>query len=579
MFKQRKIHQFIEKYGWELSDYGWGISDNDFSELEEFLNKIHGFLYVIKRINKLQRRDKEYVIQTLKNYKKYGFNEVQVEDILYDKINFIKNNKDTFKYPDLDHLYYAFYNYEDFYKKFIDDYQKERKEESTVKTLVSYYEVINKYYREFHSTFGEINCVNPVYNIEKYIFSLSPRCLCSFFEYAKENKIPNTIQRQFLRFSAIENDYFKNLSIRDFNDILEFVFKHNDIANQKDVVGRKLTMLVYFKDELSNNWNYLNALGNLPDDYILGIFKENNFLYDANFLNLLKESDNHIKITITNFIKEVGSHYNDKYYKILNSDIINRIGSRTLELVLDKIKEEKNEEESIAIEKIDFIMNCAILDDMNFITSSLSFIENDEDIRLISTKINCVKNIIPHIYNKEIPIKAYSMYLEILNYGLNTKTIEEQIDILEAKNKYFEKMDAYKKIGELDKSSISLLDSEDNRNDLFYNFISKTVDCYGNNTTKEIIERLSKIKDEDNKKMYIEFIIDEFFISSDDRRQKLLLNLFDNKSVSVDFGENNENVISVSPHVHNIVSNSNSPLEFVNKDTGLKIFVKRIKKD
>lgn len=577
MFKQKKIHQFIKKYGWELSDYGWGISDNDFSELEEFLNKTHGFSSLIKKINKLQRKEKEYVIETLKDYKKYGFNEIQVEDILYDKINFVKNNKHAFKYPNLDHLYYVFRSNEEVYKSFIIDYKEEKEEQSTTITLASYYEVINKYYKEFSLMFKE-KLELPVNKFEKYLFSLSPRCLCNFFGFVNENKIPISIQKEFLN-QIGGKEYFSKLSISDFNDILEFIFKCKDETNQKVVLDRKIDIILSLEDEFKNNWSYINALGNLPDDYILGIFDDKSIEYDTNFLILLKESDNHIKNVITNFIDEIKSHYNDSYYKILKSDIINKLSSNTLEFVLNNVIKLSREDESIKFEKIHFLMNCAVLDNKMFIEKSLKYVENDEDVRIISTKINCIKNIIPHVYNNEVSIDQYEKYLSILSDGLDGKSINEQIDILESKCNYFEKTNAYGIMDRLDTKFISLLNIEENRNDTIYSLINKSCGCYSDDIAKNIIDRIEKLKTHDNKEMYIDFIIDEFFASSDTNRQRVLLNLFDNKTVSINFAENNSSVVAVSPFVHGIVSNSDEPLEFVNKDTGLKIFVKQMKKD
>ncbi len=573
MFKQRRINDFIEKYGWELSD-------NDFEELEEFLNKLPNFSHISKKINKLSKRERNYILLTINNYKKHHFSPEQVETIINDKLNFIKKNKDNLKYIDFDHLYYALNSNEKVYRQFINEYQSSKDEGSTAISLASYYEVIDKYYKEFHNAFEDVlDKKNYNDDFESYIYSLKPGCLCSFFGFTKENKIPVSLQKKFFKIIKKDNEYFDKLSIRDFNDILEFIFKYQDEVNRKDILDKKLTMVMYFKDELKNNWNYLNALGNLPDDYIMGIFKEDNLSYDINFINLLKESDNHIKLIITDFISGVKSHYNDEYYKILNSYIFNKLSSNTIEIVLEKIKSLRNESIEVRKEKFDFIMSCAVLDNEGFIMKSLDFIEKDEDIRLISTKINCVKNIIPHIYNNELPIKEYNKYLEILNSDLEGKNVEEQVDILEAKNKYFEKMDSYRKISNLNKDAISLLVDENNRNTSIYKFLNQSADYYEENITKDIIKRLTKLQKDDDKEMYINFIIDEFFVSSDENRKKVLLNLFDINSISIDFEENNENTISVSPYVHRIVSENNGPMEFVNKDTGLKIFVKTNQKD
>lgn len=565
MFKKRSISNFIEQYEWELEE-------NEFFELQVFLNKIPRFTSIIRKINKLPKKEKDYVLETINNYKKYRFKPEQVELLLNDKLNIIKNNH---KLLNLDRLYYAFNCDDRVYNSFITDYDNSKNQLSTTISIASYYEIINKYYRDFHILFKDsLTTKDSPYEFNKYLFSLTPRFLSSFFEFAKENKLSISIQKRFLNIIAENNLYFENLSIMEFYAILDFAFKCEDETNQRDVLDRKIKMIMYFKDEIKNDLNYLNALGNLPDDYVFGIFEENNLSYDINFLNLLKESESTTKDKIIDFIHEVGSHYNDNYYKILNSDIFNKLSSTTIELALNKISEVHNQDEDIRIEKIDFIMSCIVLNDKKFVLDSLDFIEKDEDIKLVSTKINCVKNIIPHIYINEVSTDQYNKYLEVLSEGLNGKTVDEQIDMLEAKMNFFEKMDAYKDVDKLSKNLISLLNRDNNRNDIIHNFIYKTTDGY----IKDRIDEKLSLLDKDDKEMYVNFVMDEFFDSVDKKRKETLLRLFDKNTIKIGFEENEEKLIEVSPYVYSIVENNEEPLKFVNDKTGLKIFVKQIKK-
>ena len=112
----------------------------------------------------------------------------------------------------------------------------------------------------------------------------------------------------------------------------------------------------------------------------------------------------------------------------------------------------------------------------------------------------------------------------------------------------------------------------------FYSFISNTSSNYNNSVVEKIVDGLSNLRNNKDKEAFINFVVDEFFVLSNKKRQETLLELFDDKKVAVDFSENKEETISVSPYVHSIVNNSDRPMEFVNKDTGLKIFVKTAKK-
>ena len=573
MFRQKKIHRFVEKYGWDLAD-------NDFGELEINLNKISNFPYIIRKISKLSKKDQEYVVSSINNYKKYHFNEEELELILNTKLNYIKkNSKDGFKHIDFDHIYYAFKPNGEFFKYYISEYQKSKQDSDSSINLGSYYDAINKHYKQFNKVFKKVVESSNYEVLNKYIYALPPRSLCSFFEETKKRKIPIDVQRGFFDYIANDERVFDTMSISEFRDILNFVLKFEDESNQRDLIDKKLIIVKEFTDELKNDWCFLNALGNLTDNYILGIFKEESITYDMNFLSLLKEVDNHMKCIITDFIRNVNSHYNDDYYKILNSDLFTRIGDSTIGLILREIEKIKDEEPEYKTEIINCIMSCAILDDENVIKKALEFIEDDTDIKLISTKITCIKNIIPHMYNEDVSYEGYIRYLDLLNDCLEGKTTEEKIDVLETKTNFIEKRKVYKNVDKVSKKAMRLLDDEENRHKDIYNFISNTSSNYDNRVVEKIVDSLSNLRNNKDKEAFINFVVDEFFISSDKNRQETLLELFDDKKVAVDFSENKEETISVSPYVHNIVNNSDRPMEFVNKDTGLKIFIKTAKKD
>ncbi len=573
MFRQKKIHKFVEKYGWELVD-------NDFDKLEIFLNQISNFTSIIRRINKLSKMDQEYVVSSINNCNKYHFNEEELELILNTKLNYIKkNSKKGFKHIDFDHIYYAFKPNAEFFKYYIMEYQESKQDSSSSINLGSYYDAINKHYKQFNKVFKRVVESSNYEVLNKYIYALPPRFLCSFFEETKEQRISINIQRKFFDYISNSERMFDKLSMSDFRDILEFIFKCDDQANERDLLDKKLLIVKEFKDELKNDWCFLNALGNLTDNYILGIFKEDSITYDMNFLSLLKEVDNHTKGVISDFIRNVNSHYNDDYYKILNSDLFTRLGDSTIELILKEIEKVKDEETDYRIEIINCIMSCAILDDENVIKKALEFIEEDNDIKLISTKITCIKNIIPHMYNEEVSYEGYIRYLDLLNDHLEGKTIEEKIDILETKANFIEKRKVYKNVDKISKKAMRLLNDEENRNKDIYSFISNTSSNYNNSVVEKIVDGLSNLRNNKDKEAFINFVVDEFFVLSNKKRQETLLELFDDKKVAVDFSENKEETISVSPYVHSIVNNSDRPMEFVNKDTGLKIFVKTAKKD
>lgn len=573
MFKQNKISKFIEKYGWELSE-------NNFDELEVFLNKINRFPSIIRKIEKLSNRKQEYVLTTINNYKKYGFTEEDLELVLNAKLNYIKNyGKENFNNIEFDHIYYAFKPNREFFEYFISEYYKSKENSTNDITLGSYYSVINKNYKEFNQVFKKAIDSENYDELNNYIYSLSPRFLCLFFEYTKENKIPTDIQARFFDYVSTKDRMFDMPSIRDFNDILEFIFKCEDKTNQRDILDRKLVIVKHFRNDLKNNWCYLNALGNLSDNYILGIFKEKDILYDSNFLSLLKDSDNQTKNAVTYFIKNMDSHYNDYYYKILNSEVFNKIGYSTIEFILKEIENIKDEKAVILKEKVNIIMNLAILDNEEIIKKTLNFVKNDSDIKLVSTKINCIKNIIPSVYSKEVSIDGYGRYLELLSDGLENKSVDDQIDILEAKANFFEKTNSYSNVGKISKRAIQLLDEEENRTRDVYSFVSSTSSNYDSVIVEKIVEGLSNLKTYRDKETFIDFVVDEFFVESRKERQETLLGLFESKEVIVDFCENEEGFVQVSPYIHSVVEKSNKPMEFVNKETGLKIFVKTNKKD
>lgn len=567
MFRQNKINKFIKKYGWELFE-------NNFDELEIFLNNVNGISSFIRKIEKLSKRDQEYVVSSINGIRKYGFNEEELELILKTKIKYIKeNSKENFKRINFDHIYYAFRPNKEFFTYYIKGYQYS-KNDSTSVNLAGYYDTINKYYKQFNKVFKKVIESENYEKLNRYIYSLPPRFLSLFFEYTKEHKIPINTQTAFFNYLAQHDRIFNLSSARDFNDMIEFVFKCEDDTHQQDIVEKKLNIVNHFRSDLENNWCYLNAIGNLTDRYILGIFNDKNILYDANFLNLLKESDNHTKSVITDFIRNMDSNYNDYYYKILNSDTFSKLSYSTVEFILKEIESMKDVEPDILMEKVNIIMSWAVLDDTDIIKKTLDFVEEDSDIKLLSTKINCIKNIIPYVYSGKVSRDYYGRYLELLNEGLEDKSIEDKIDILETKADFFEKECAYSNVDKISKVAIKLLNEEDNRNKDVYTFISNTSSNYDNVIVEKIVEGLSNLKRNKDKESFIDFVVDEFFVESNKNRQELLLELFDSKKVVVDFAENVEKSIEVSPYVYNVVSNNDEPLEFTNKDTGLKIFVK-----
>lgn len=395
--------------------------------------------------------------------------------------------------------------------------------------------------------------------------------------FLKENKISKKTGKYFLEYLTTTNGYFSSLPIKDLSNILKFIFyRENAINNNRIIIYKKIDIILKYKDNLANMWDYLNDLNKLPENYFVSIFSENSVSYDKNFFNLLKRSDTETVKRIISFIENVNSNYNDQYYKILNSNVFNGLEFEIIDLALNKIETIKEEEiDGIAKnEKNILVMMCANLDDCEILEKSYSFIEKDKDTRLISTKINCIKSIIPYLEKGYISKGQYFEYLEILSNDLEDNTILEQTHILESKTNFFEKTNSYSNIGRINSMSISLLKDEKNRNSSTYNFIEKTVTCYDDLVTEQIISLLSNINNESDRKTFVDFVLDDFFISSDEKRQKTLLDLFDNKKLKINFQEAEESIISVSPYIYNVVSNSSEPLEFVNNKTGLKIFVK-----
>ena len=198
MFRQKKIHRFVEKYGWDLAD-------NDFGELEINLNKISNFPYIIRKISKLSKKDQEYVVSSINNYKKYHFNEEELELILNTKLNYIKkNSKDGFKHIDFDHIYYAFKPNGEFFKYYISEYQKSKQDSDSSINLGSYYDAINKHYKQFNKVFKKVVESSNYEVLNKYIYALPPRSLCSFFEETKKNMVT-------LRYDNPKNNQKKNV--------------------------------------------------------------------------------------------------------------------------------------------------------------------------------------------------------------------------------------------------------------------------------------------------------------------------------------------------------------------------------
>lgn len=279
MFKKKndkKIIEFIDRYSWELS----GLS---YKELKMFLDDVNGFQLLIPKIDKLNEKQKIYVLSTIIDYKKFGFNHKDVELILEHKLDLIKDFKGIKKFPNLDRVYYALQPNEILYRTVIADYRKgllleyDNELQNGDTNLRDYVEVLSKYYKEFHNIMDEqLSTIS----LKKQLLFFKPKHLRIFLEFDNIYSTQDNKKRLFNYLTTTGSsmvDDIEVLNSDDFHELLMFVFSkssQDDEGLDDYDIDAKLKLLpeiisrMNYVSEYKLDREFINNLNTLPVSFL-----------------------------------------------------------------------------------------------------------------------------------------------------------------------------------------------------------------------------------------------------------------------------------------------------------------------
>lgn len=608
MFKDKKIQEFIEKN--EEAFY-----NHNYAELEEFLRKIDGIESIISKINKLSNQDANYALLTISKYQDFHLDEDAVGLILNHKLELIKQFKNDEYYPELDHIYYALQPNECLYKIFVQDYKENISATSRIyigsqktgSTLENYSYVLSKYYKEFH---GMLEKSSSTVTLKKRLTALAPkyiRTLLSFQNNYSKLEYKRKIFHSFVVDEKTSN-MINDLSLDRFCILIQFLFSFNEELDQNQVLASKLKLVPEILKLVQSSSNIQNKnldmklllhnLSGLPEYYMIQLGEDiasiDNLklseIQISNFLEIFSKEEGR---KIVEYISESSPNYDEEIYQLLTSREFNMLPMTYKQLIMKYLPGRKKSNVEVYQAQKEFLFNSDSYDyaftllelNPSYFEKTLEFIADEEDAEVLKAKFEALICIREELESNCISLEQYQKYLEILNKDLESKTKKEKKKYLKARSKYFEKNSFASFINHFesnkkDEALIKLLETENSVKKMkkYYSF-AEFVDLYDSNIVSIAVERLSSMQFKKNIKMFVDFITDEYFMNSDVNRQKTLLNLFSIESETEKIGRNLEITVPDISYLESVIAENNKTLEFKNKETGMKVFVKTTTKN
>lgn len=598
MFKNKKIKKFIEKYSEDFSNH-------NYAELADFLSGVEDIEIIISKINKLSKEDADYVLSTIIKYKEFNFDQDTVDLILSHKLDLIKKFGTHCECPNLDRIYYALEKNRNLYKSFVQDYKENHITDYEDKfmltlaqngTLTSYSSVLTNYCNKVHNI---LNKCNSTVTIKKYLLALSPRNLEFLLAFNNEYTVSEPQYRKKVFNSLVKNDTstlnaINSLSFDNFQAFIRFLFSFHNELDKDQVLESKLKLVpeilsIALSSEQNKDSNMkllLHNLKALPDYYIISLaedmpFNINDGEWQSEFLDYLSKKEG---CQLIEYINESHSpDLDEEIYQLLISKEFRFLSTKQKELIMEHLPGRKKTNLEIYQAQKEFLLksNSYLLElDPIYLEQTLKFIEDDDDIEILKTKEEALGYVQEELENHNISLDIYQKYLDILEKNLEGKSNKEKRKYIKARSRYFEEhsltdfINSFK-FNESNQGLTELLETENSIKKMkqYYSF-AKSVDCYDSSIADMAVERLASIPSKKNTKMFVEFITNPYFVNSDLNRQKTLLNLFPIESTTQSFDQELEVVIPDLSYVKDVVLNSDTPVEFKNNKTGMKVFVK-----
>lgn len=523
--KEIRINRFINSCRKDKLDY------------EVYYPKLYNiskFSKLIKKINRLNPEEKEYVLSPLKSMK-YGLKEDEVYQIMKNQLDIVRKKQES-NIVDLTKLYLATTKvYKGLYQELLEAYLTNKS--------------IGKYQSKDYIDMFTENLFSFMLNQQTHndvsIDGLAPNKLKQALKY-------NEYGAQFLNvynsLSQEEKENINNMNEMEFQKILDFIFDDYDFHRRKNIliecgcISKKIDSLRLLPNYLIELFNF--APNNDVSSEKTAIDRRSN-----------REFINHINNDSANWIAQLSATpevHAQCIKKLIKNEKILNIPNENLEEIF-KFARKNGKIDETNVDRYKLKINFLIgshnteegfafwTDDKEILKETLKFICQDDNEAVLKQKFSALNTIKNELINNQIDYKLYSKYILLLSENLENKSVKEKITQIKARSKYFEDHILSEFAEQLQKKPqkenlMKLIQCNQKPKKIAqnYRFISMS-DNYNQKIVDIIIDFLAETEDVHYSKAVLSFIKSKKFKSLSPKKQKKQL------IVLIDFLRNEKN--------------------------------------
>lgn len=475
------------------------------------LYNIDRFPKLIRKINRLDPIEKEYVLSPLKSMK-YGLNADEVYMTMKNQLDIVKKGHER---VDLSKLYLSTVHIsKSVYKELVDNYINDK--------LIGEYQAKDYIDMFMEKPFDFILNKSECSSIS--IDGLAPDKLR---QALKHNQYGSKFLSVYHRLSQEEKQSLNDMNEKQFQKVLDFLFVNHDLEDDCNYNFQSRKKLLIGCGGISKKIDSLRLLPDYLIDYLS---------FDCNHTSK-KNFYHHINFNSVNWLKELSATSEVQATNIKNLIKKGKIFSLPCENIQEifknvrksGIKDETNTTRYRA--KMKFLINdhdgfAFDIRNITLLKYTLNFIcQNDSEL-VLNQKFSVLNALREELKNNQIDEQLYSEYLSFLNEGLERKTEKEKVRQIRARSKYFEDHTLSDFAEQLqDKPQQEKLKELFHQNQKpkrmvqNYRFALMTND-YQSEVVDMIINMLSEIEDVNYSKMLLSYIKSEQFRNLGIEKQK-----------------------------------------------------------
>lgn len=505
--REHKINGFVNRCKKDRLNY---------EEYYPKLYNINKFSKLIRKIDRLDPKEKEYVLSPLRSMK-YGLKEDEVYMIMKNQLDIVKKKQES-NIVDLTKLYLATTKvsknlYQELFETYLND-----------KSIGEYQA------KDYINMFTEnpfLFMLSKPTNNNVSIDGLAPNKLKQALNY-------NEYGPQFLSvYNSLPQKEKRNINNMDeveFQKVLDFIFADYNFHTRKnllvecDYISKKIDSLRLLPSHLIELFQFDSCHTSSSEDqlinsrdFIKGINNES-----ANWIAQLAATPE----VHTNYIKKL----------IENGNILN-ISNENLEEIFKNVRKNGEVDETNVdrySSKMDFLIGSSddkegfalYTEDKEILKETLNFICQDDSELVLNQKFNALNTIKNELRNDQINFVLYSKYISLLNEGLENKSDKDKVKQLKARSKYFEnhilsEFSQKLQIKPQNEKLIKLLQSDQKPKKMIqnYKFIS-IADNYEAKIANIVVNFLAETEDVHSSKMLLSYIKSKQFKSLSPKKQK-----------------------------------------------------------